>query len=272
MKNKYKIVENKGITGMGTDYNVYILSGTKRVTVLMAGFMIGFIASYIYFDNQIVSIIVGALTGVFAIPVYTKKLFNDRKKELRIQFRDLLESLSNSYTVGMTSIRAFHAAYSDMIAEHGENSYITNEVRLICAAHDNRGIEIKDMLNDFAERSGLEDVRSFAGVFQVSSELGGDVAKVIRETRDMIGDKIETELEIQTMVTAQKNQLNVLAVMPIVMSLLTKSFNTDTSGEIVLSNGMVLTNGMIVILIKIIAMGLFIFAYWLGTKIVDIKV
>ena len=52
MKNKDKIVENKGITGMGTDYNVYILSGTKRVTVLMAGFMIGFIASYIYFDNQ----------------------------------------------------------------------------------------------------------------------------------------------------------------------------------------------------------------------------
>ena len=117
------------------------------------------------------------------------------------------------------------------------------------------------MLNDFATRSGIDDIRSFAGVLEVSTDLGGNIAQVIRETRDMISDKIEIEMEIQTMVTGQKNQLNVLAIMPLVMSLLTRSFNTGDGG-----------GGMLVIIVKIFALGLFVFAYWMGTRIVDIKV
>ena len=257
---KKRIIENKGITGVGTDYTVYILSAREKITAILAGVAIGFVASYIYYDNMIVSIIVGAVVGYKAMSVYQGMLFRKRLKELRLQFRDLLESLSNSYTVGMTANRAFHTAYNDMTVEHGADAYITREVQLICAAHDNQGIEIKDMLNDFAVRSGVDDVRSFAVVFDVSSNLGGDIAKIIRETRDMIGEKIEIEMEIQTMVTGQRNQLNVLAVMPLVMSVITRFFNQESSGD------------GLVIIVKTAALALFVFAYWLGTKIVDIKV
>ena len=257
---KNKVVENKGITGEGTDYNVYILSFKQKMLAVAAGFLIGYAAGYIYFNNSAVGLIVGLIAGYKAISIYRNKLFNDRKKELRLQFRDLLESLSNSFTVGRTASGAFENAYSDMIAEHGEDSYIVKEVYLICTAYKNQGIEIKSLINDFAQRSGIDDVKSFAGVYEVSTDLGGNVAKVIRETRDMISDKIEIELEIQTMVTGQKNQLNILAIMPIVMSLLTRTFNTGGAG------------GALVIGVKIFALGLFIFAYYMGTKIVDIKV
>lgn len=254
-----KIVENKGLTGVGTDYKVYIMSGKEKFLAVTAGFLIGFVASYIYFDSKILGLIVGFLVGIKAVSIYQNMLLKKRKNELRLQFRDMLESLSNSYTVGMTASRAFHAAYSDMVAEHGEQSYIATELHLICSTYDNQGIEIKTMLNDFAERSGIDDVESFAGVFNISSDLGGDIGKVIRETRDMISDKIEIEMEIQTMITGQRNQLNILAVMPIVMSLLTRSFSSGSGGALV-------------IVIKIIALGMFVFAYWMGTKIVNIKV
>ena len=171
----------------------------------------------------------------------------------------MLESLSNAFTVGRTASGAFESAYSDMIAEHGEDSYIVKEVYLICTAYKNQGIEIRKLLTDFAKRSGIDDIISFAGVFDVAIERGGNVAGVIRETRDMISDKIEIEMEIQTMVTGQKNQLNILAIMPLVMSLLTRSFSSGSGG-------------MLVIIVKIFALGLFVFAYWMGTKIVDIKV
>lgn len=256
---KAKIVENKGITGLGTDYTVYILTARQTIVAVLAGFVLGFGASYIYFDSKILGLIVGSLAGYKAIGIYRQSLFKKRQTDLRLQFRDALESLSNSYTVGMTANRAFHSAYSDMVVEHGTDSYITKELQLICSTRDNQGIEIKDMLNDFALRSGLDDVRSFAGVFDVSTNLGGDIAKVIRETRDMISDKIEIELEIQTMVTGQKNQLNILAIMPIVMSLLTRSFGSGSAG-------------IMVIAVKVFALALFVFAYWMGTKIVDIKV
>ncbi len=256
---KNQIVENKGITGEGTDYTVYILTSRQKLLAVAAGFLIGYIAGYVYFDNNAVGLIVGLIAGYKAISIYRNKLFNDRKKELRLQFRDLLESLSNSFTVGKTARGAFENAYTDMIAEHGEDSYIVKEVWLICTAYKNQGIEIKELLKDFAQRSGIDDIRSFAGVFEVSTDLGGNIAKVIRETRDMISDKIEIELEIQTMVTGQKNQLNVLAIMPLVMSLLTRSFSSDSGGGLV-------------IVVKLFALGLFVFAYWMGTRIVDIKV
>ena len=257
---KNQIVENKGITGEGTDYTVYILTTRQKLLAVGAGFLIGYAAGYVYFDNATVGLIVGLIAGYKAISIYRNKLFNDRKKELRLQFRDLLESLSNSFTVGRTARGAFENAYTDMIAEHGEKSYIVKEVWLICTAYKNQGIEIKELLKDFAQRSEIDDIRSFAGVFEVSTDLGGNIAKVIRETRDMISDKIEIELEIQTMVTGQKNQLNVLAIMPLVMSLLTRSFSTGGGG------------GALVIIVKIFALGLFVFAYWMGTRIVDIKV
>lgn len=256
---KPKIVENHGITGIGTDYTVYVLSMRQKIVAVLAGFIIGFGASYIYFDSKILGIIVGLIAGYKAISIYRNSLFRKRHNELRLQFRDALESLSNSYTVGMTANRAFHSAYSDMVVEHGTDAYITQELQLICSTHDNQGVEIKDMLNDLAIRSGIDDVKSFAGVFDVSTNLGGDIAKVVRETRDMISDKVEIEMEIQTMVTGQKNQLNILAIMPIVMSLLTRSFGSGSAGAMV-------------IVVKLLALALFVFAYWMGTKIVDIKV
>ncbi|MDE5885114.1 MAG: hypothetical protein K2H29_08600 [Oscillospiraceae bacterium] len=256
---KNQVVENKGITGGGTDYNIYILSFNQKFLAVVVGFLIGYAAAYIYFNNSTVGMIVGLIAGYKAISIYQNKLFNDRKKELRLQFRDFLESLSNSYTVGKNAINAFESAYTDMVAEHGKDAYITQEVQLICTAYRNQGIEIKDLLTDFAQRSGIDDILSFSGVFAVSTELGGDVGKAVREARDMINDKVEIELEIQTMVTGQKNQLNILAIMPIVMSLLTRTFESDSTSTAVIA-------------VKISALVLFVLAYWIGTKIVDIKV
>lgn len=258
-KKKKKVVVNKGISGAGTDYTVYILSPMQKLFAIAVGFAVGFAAAYIYYDNVPLGIAVGAIAGWKAIDIYRNKLFTQRQRELRLQFRDLLESLSNSYTVGMTASRAFHNAYSDMQTEHGKDAVITKELQLICAMHDGQGVEIKDMVNDFANRSGLDDVRSFASVYDVATDLGGDIAKVIRETRDMIGDKIEIELEIQTMVTGQKNQLTILAVMPLVMAFLTRSFVDGTPSALTL-------------IVKTIALGMFVFAYWLGAKIVDVKI
>ena len=249
-KNKNTVVEDKGITGMGTDYKVYILSSREKMTSLLAGFLIGFVAAYIYFGNGTLAIIVGCVAAWRAVPMYQKHLLNKRKKELRLQFRDMLESLSNSFTVGMTSSRAFHAAYDDMLVEHGSNSYIAEECGLICATHDNQGVEIRDLVTDFGQRSGIDDIKSF----------GGDIGKVVRETRDMIGEKIETELEIQTMITGQKNQLNILMIMPFVAVMFSKTLSSGDG-----SSGAIIA-------VKIAALAIFVFAYWLGTRIVDIKV
>ncbi|MCQ2417719.1 MAG: kinase [Oscillospiraceae bacterium] len=258
-KKKEKRIPNHGISGVGEDYTYYFMNSKEKMIGLLAGLVVGFFAAYLYFNSAILGVIVGLIAGIKGVDIYRGSLQRKRKRELLVQFRDMLESLSNSLTVGATSSGAFHSAYRDMITEHGEKAYITKELQLICAMYDNQGTDITTSLTDFAQRSGIEDVASFASVFDVSTELGGDIAKVVRDSRDMIGDKIEIELEIQTMITAKRNELNILAVMPIAMSLLTKSFSDGKADALTIG-------------VRIIALGLFIASYAMGTKIVDIKV
>ena len=52
-------------------------------------------------------------------------------------------------------------------------------------------IAIEDLLSNFASRSGLEDIASFADVFRVSLRQGANIQKIIASTRDVINDKIE---------------------------------------------------------------------------------
>ena len=86
---------------------------------------------------------------------------NQRLKSLREQFKDLLESLSASYSAGRNTPDAFQDACNDMISIYGEESDIVRELELICTGLNNN-INIEVLLTDFAERSGLDDVMSFA--------------------------------------------------------------------------------------------------------------
>ena len=86
---------------------------------------------------------------------------------------------------------------------------IVHEVKLICMGLRNN-INIEPLLIDFAERSGLDDVMSFANVFEVCNRQGGDLKKVVADTREIINDKIEVEMEIETMLSGSVNELNIM--------------------------------------------------------------
>lgn len=61
---------------------MYILTSRQKLLAIVAGFLIGYVAGYIYFDNNTVGLIVGLLVGYKAVSIYQKKLFNDRKKRI----------------------------------------------------------------------------------------------------------------------------------------------------------------------------------------------
>ena len=76
----------------------------------------------------------------------------------------------------------------------------------------------------------------------------------------MINDKIEIEMEIQTMVAASRNELNIMMVMPFIIM-----FTMRGLGDNMTDNS--LTN----LVVKFTALAIFAGAYVLGLKLVDIK-
>lgn len=260
-KKKNKYVENIGMLGRGDDYHVYHMTKQDYFLSFGLGFSIGFIVIFTFFANFLVSTISGIITGICAPRFYKEYRKKKRLEQLRLQFKDVLESIASSYSAGLNTRQAFHDACRDLETIYGEDSDICKELSIICVGMDSN-ISIERLLMDWAERCELEDVRSFAEVFEVCNRQGANLRKIVSDTRDIINDKIEVEMEIATILSGSKNELNIMTVMPVIIVLALRFMGGST----------ITSNSPVNILIKLLCLGLFIGAYFVGRKITDIKI
>lgn len=261
MAKKEPYVPKTGILGNATDYNYYKMSFTTKMACFAAGLAVGFAVGYIFYESIILSLIAGCIVGAICIPVYHKHFIDKRKKNLTLQFRDMLESLSSSIGAGSNVQDAFQAAYQDMVVQYTEDGYITKEVAIIMSGLQNN-IAIENLLLDLGHRSGIEDILSFADVFETCYRKGGNIKEVIMSTYHIISDKIEVQLEIKTMVASKTSEQNLMLVMPIVLVLMLKTMAGDLI-DLNSATGRMSTT---------IAMIIFAVSYLMSKKILDIKV
>lgn len=260
-KKKEKYVPLVGITGVGEDYNVYNLSLKERLIGFAIGLVAGFLAAHIMFGVFIASTILGVIVGFIAVPIFRDYLQNKRKRAILMQFRDLLDSLSNSFSAGKNTPDAFADSLNDMKMAYGEKSPIVQELIIILNGLHNNYI-IEDLLRDMSVRCGIDDINSFAETFAVCNRLGGNLKKIVADSRDIINDKIEIEMEIQTTVAASKNDINIMCVMPFLI----------VSMMGMLGEASITANTPLNVIVKIIAIIMFAIAYKVGRVITDIKV
>jgi tight adherence protein B len=257
-KKKEPYPSKRGILGNATDYTVYEMK-LKDIGIGMAiGFGLAFFAAQIFFGSVVLSCICALVAGILAVPQYKKYLIKKRSKSLLIQFKDLLESLATSYATGKNTLGAFQDAQEDIKNQHGMSDILT-EIEIITTGMYNN-LMIEDLLADFSARSGLPDIKSFSETFSICTRLGGNLNDIITEVRSLIIEKVEIEMEIETELTSKKNELNIMMVVPFIITLMMNSFGYYDPGDV--KN----------IIVKIVALVAFVFAYIFGKKIVDVKV
>lgn len=260
-KKKDVYVPLRGIMGNAVDYNVYSMNAAERLTAFLIGFAGGFAVIYVFFRVLMFSVVVGAAAGILFQKPYERHLIKKRKRTLLLQFKDMLEALSASYSAGLNTKMAFEDSCQDLMNIYGPKADIVKEIQTITTGLKNNLI-IEELLFDFAKRSGLEDVESFASVFSVSNRQGANIRRVVAESRDMISSKIEIEMDIETMISGNKNQLNIMLVMPLVIMLSLSSMGTMSA----------VSNTPVNIMTKIIVLIIIGAAYYMGRKIIDIKI
>lgn len=258
-KKKEEYIEKKGLLGNADDYHVYHMKPVDTLTGYLMGVAAVAAGAYIFFYSIPFSIIAGAIAGFFSIKLYRKSLLKKRQRRLLLQFKDLLESINNSYAAGKNTPDAFLGAYNDLQMQYGETSDIVKEVAIINAGIQNN-YNIEELLLDLGDRSGLEDITNFSDVFEVSNRLGGNLKQVVSESYDMIRDKIDIELEINTIVASGRNELNIMAALPFLVVLMMKA-TSDSTGTNILDIGA-----------KIIGIVLIGIAYLIGLKMTKIKI
>ena len=199
-----------------TNYRVYQMSRMEKILYTLIAFGAGAAVGYLFYGglakdvygnattvtyvlNILISSLVGLAAVKIAIPTIASSLKEKRTKELKNQFRDMLDSLATSLNSGKNVIDSFRSVEQDLRLQYEENAYILYELQVIMTGIHNN-IDIETLLNDFGRRSGVEDIESFANVFQICYRQGGNLKQVIRNTHSIINDKMEMESEIKTMV------------------------------------------------------------------------
>lgn len=242
----------------GYDYHNYNMTFRDRLIAFLIGAAGAAIVMHIFFGNVLVDIVAMVITGIVAQIIYRKFMTERIKNKLTLQFKDMLDSVTSSISAGKVAQAAFADAEKDMKLQYGEDSYIYKELRKINIGLNNN-LTIETILSDFGKRSGIEDIESFANVFVIANRQGGNIKTILTETKSILCDKIEIEQDIQTMVGATKNQLNIMMIMPLLIVPMSSGFTEGAE------------NTMTNILVKVGALIAFVIAYIIGRKITNIK-
>lgn len=261
------------------NYKVYYMSAVEKILYFLLAFVLGAAVGYLFYGGigkdefgrrtmvtWILDITipcgVGIAAGCAFLPIRTQQIIDKKRNALRTQFRDMLEGLTTSLGTGRNMPDSFQAVYEDLQVQYEEDAAILQELHVILVGiHNNDKLE--DLLVDFGFRSGIEDIISFANVFAISNRKGGNHKETIRNTYAILSDKMEINEDIETMVTANKTEQNMMIVMPIALIGMIKMMSADFAANFTTPAGILATT---------IGIVLFVAAYYVGRIVLDIKV
>lgn len=261
------------------NYKVYYMNTLEKTGYFLMAFIVGYAVGYLFYGgmgldeygnptqlthvlNIVIPSIVGLIVGYIFIPMRTDQIITKRRNELRVQFRDMLESLATSLGAGKNVADSFIAVQEDMAIQYDEKAFIHNELKVIISGINNNK-NIEELLMDFGRRSGIRDIEMFANVFKISYRQGGNMKEIIRTTHSILKDKLDITEEIETVITSNKNELNVMMCMPIMLMALMKNMSPDFAANFATPAGVLSTT---------IAVGIFIGSYMFGKDIVKVKI
>jgi tight adherence protein B len=168
-----------------------------------------------------------ALLGLLYPRIKIKKLTEKHINILRLQFKDMLYYLGSSLSAGRSVESAFVQVYSSLknLYSDGKSDIVREADIILKRLSINENIE--DILKDFANRSGIEEIHHFADVFSVCKRSGGNLIEVVRTTSRMISERIEIKQEIETGLSGKKQEQRILTLSPVIMVI----FVSKMSGE-----------------------------------------
>ena len=144
---------------------------------------------------------------------------NRRKKEIIMEFKDLLYSLSAAIATGRYITEALIDSEANIKMIYGPDSIMYKELVLMNKQITENHIPEEVALMDFAQRSGIEDIRSFVEIYAICKATGGNLQNVIASTSDTIMEKIKLQQEIKNMMLEKQFEGRIVGVIPIIIIL-----------------------------------------------------
>ena len=157
----------------------------------------------------------GAVLGGILCPgLIREELLERQKTGLSEEFQEALYDLMVGLRSGRSLEGAFLSAAEDMDPWlmpllYEEWTRIGGQIRL--------GIPVEQCLQDLAERSGMEEMETFARSVEVCKRSEGNIALIMENTVRMLQDRMELRAELKVLLAKKKLEQRIMTVMPFVI-------------------------------------------------------
>ena len=197
-------LKNYGKYQMGATDWIYC---TAKATVISAAI------AWLFYRN---------FRGLLIMPIVWALFFWQQKKEggkkqrqrLRSQFKECIRIVTGLLYSGYSIENAFKEAERELCQLWGKQAEMCRELCII-NQHIKLNIPVEALLQNLAERSGVEEILGFGQVFSFAKRSGSDFARILKDTAERIGEKADLERELETLVAARQLEQKIMNVIPL---------------------------------------------------------
>ena len=169
---------------------------------------------FVFYDAALLGALFGIPLFFFGRKYLRKWKMKRRRARLKPQFLSAVTMLGDYLKTGYSVENALTASARELNALYGEKNDIVQEwSRMARELRMNQTAE--EVVEAFAERSGVPEVQDFSEVFSTVKRSGGQISEVVRQTSDVLTEQFTVQEQIRTTTAAKRLEQKIMDVMPL---------------------------------------------------------
>ena len=228
----------------------------------LQGSLILMVVSYLFYGTWVCALLFSPYL-IRYIKTWEKRTIKKRQQAFRLQFKEAIQSLSAGLNVGYSVENALRETCKDLQEIDRKDEVILRELAYM-VRQMKMNMTAESVFGEFAARTGDEDVQTFVTVFNMAKRSGGDTMEIIRNVVRQMGEKIDVEREISTMISAKKMELTIMSVIPFAMIGYMRISFPEFLG--------VLYGNLAGVIIMSVCLIVYLVSYEMGKRMVEIEV
>ena len=232
------------------------------IKAAVTGIILGTVVTYLFYNSFISFILVPPFAYIY-VRQWHKEKCKGIEKKFKKQFVVAITILTNLISVGYSVENAIKEVVRELEIMYGSDEICIKEfIRIQHLLQMN--LPIEQAMSEMAVRVHKDDVQNFVTVFTSAKRAGGDTISIMNETVRQMSEGLETEEEIDTVISSGRLEFKIMCTVPFVILLYMRfafpEFMTILYGNILGVSFMT------------ICLAIYVCAYIIGRKIITIEV
>lgn len=172
----------------------------------------------LFYRNCFLVLILGIPLFLFGYRSLKVRWEAERRWQLNLEFQEGLQGIAAALNAGYSIENALEESRKDLEVLYGEECQLCREFTAM-QRQLQMNQPLETVFEEFASRSGVEDIRNFSEILRTARRSGGDLVAITRTSARQIGENIEVSREIRTLIAGKQMEGRIMNIVPLGMIL-----------------------------------------------------